>query len=326
VEKQIDYTLTVRLTGAATDQGRVALRDLVELGRHVQLCVERVGRVLVGQSHSQRPGRKPKEVKAECTLDVVGFEKGSVVLKLDVRRQGQDKLEGMHLGEEAVQTLVAGMHALGNGGTARPVGYDAGVLHSVRDVGHILRDGIETIEFETGKRKATRQLRHTYDRSFQERVVRRIREPITNGRVVEGRLLMADFKLSARRCRVHPPSGRAVDCTFGEDIMDTVQEFLRRNVRVTGEAQIEPETDQIKSLAISDIEPVTEGEEGFQDITAEDFWQEKSVDQLAEEQGVRPVERLDDVLGRHADLWESDDEFERFVNGIYERRRREAAG
>ncbi len=56
-----------------------------------------------------------------------------------------------------------------------------------------------------------------------------------------------------------------------------------------------------------------------------DFRQEKSIEELARDQGVRPVERFEDAWGRHADLWESDDEFERFVNGIYERRRREVA-
>lgn len=52
-------------------------------------------------------------------------------------------------------------------------------------------------------------------------------------------------------------------------------------------------------------------------------WRERSVEELAAEQGVGPVERFEDVWGRHADLWESDDEFERFVNGIYERRHTE---
>ncbi len=301
------------------------LSALLELGKHVQDAVEGVGRLLLGQPGSRRPGRKPRDIKTECMLEVVALNKGSFEVVLDVPRPAQDKLEGMQLGEEAAETFVAGLHVLGNGGTALPAGYDGGVLHSVRDIGHVLSDGIESIEFETRKGKTRRGTRHTYDRAFRESIVRRIREPITNEQSVEGRLLMADFKLSSRRCRVHQPSGGTVECTFGQEMMDTVQEFLRRNVRVTGEALIDADTSRIKRLAISDIEPVTEGEEGFEEITAEDFWQEKSIDQLAEEQGVRPVERLEDILGRHADLWGSDEEFEAFVSGIYERRRREVA-
>lgn len=60
-------------------------------------------------------------------------------------------------------------------------------------------------------------------------------------------------------------------------------------------------------------------------LQEEGFRRERSVEELALEQGIGPVERFEDAWGRHADLWESDAEFERFVNGIYERRRREVA-
>ncbi len=85
---------------------------------------------------------------------------------------------------------------------------------------------------------------------------------------------------------------------------------LALNRPAAEETQVHSEAEPLKRLAISDVEPAAEG-----------FWQETSIDQLAEEQGVRPVEQLEDVLGRHAALWESDEEFERFVDGIYERRR-----
>ncbi len=52
----------------------------------------------------------------------------------------------------------------------------------------------------------------------------------------------------------------------------------------------------------------------------DEFWREKSLEQLAEEQGVGVVTRLDDVMGRGATLWDDDEGFEEFVRGIYERR------
>ncbi len=54
---------------------------------------------------------------------------------------------------------------------------------------------------------------------------------------------------------------------------------------------------------------------------AEGFWQEKTLEQLAAEQGVKPIARLEEVLGKGADLWENDLDFENFVQGIYDRRR-----
>lgn len=314
--KKADYALKVRLKGPGTEQGRVPLRDLIEVGRHVQQAVEGVGRLLLGQADSRRPGPKPKDIKDECILEVVALKRGSFELVLDVPQTEQGKLDGMHLGREAAETFVGGLAMLRNGGEALPLGYDIKVVHAVRDIGHVLNGRIDTIEFETGKTKAGKALRCIYDRAFMERMSSRIHEPVTNEKEVEGRLLMADFKLSSRRCRIHQPSGGTVDCTFGEEMMDTVQEFLRRNVRVTGEAQIDADTNRIKRLTISDIEPVTEGEEGFEEITAEDFWQEKSIDQLAEEQGVRPVERLEDILGRGADLWDDDEDFEAFLRNV----------
>ncbi len=50
------------------------------------------------------------------------------------------------------------------------------------------------------------------------------------------------------------------------------------------------------------------------------FSERKSIEELAAAQGVKPT-RLEDILGKGADLWESDREFERFVEDIYARRR-----
>ncbi len=48
--------------------------------------------------------------------------------------------------------------------------------------------------------------------------------------------------------------------------------------------------------------------------------QRKSIEELAAEQGIKPT-RLDDILGKGADLWDSDLELERFVEDIYARRK-----
>ncbi|HEV2348915.1 MAG TPA: hypothetical protein VG028_03610 [Terriglobia bacterium] len=45
-----------------------------------------------------------------------------------------------------------------------------------------------------------------------------------------------------------------------------------------------------------------------------------SIQDLAAEQGVKPT-RLDDILGKGADLWRSDLELEQFVDNIYACRR-----
>ncbi|MGD0227716.1 MAG: hypothetical protein ABSF71_35825 [Terriglobia bacterium] len=54
--------------------------------------------------------------------------------------------------------------------------------------------------------------------------------------------------------------------------------------------------------------------------SATGFSERRSIEELAAEQGVKPT-KLEDILGKGADLWESDQAFERFVEGIYARRR-----
>lgn len=55
-----------------------------------------------------------------------------------------------------------------------------------------------------------------------------------------------------------------------------------------------------------------------------DFWEEKDLEQLAAEQGVRPIERLEEVLGQGADLWRDDAALESFLAVLREHRRKGA--
>ena len=53
------------------------------------------------------------------------------------------------------------------------------------------------------------------------------------------------------------------------------------------------------------------------------FWQHKTAEQIAAEQGIGPVtdKDLDEMIGMGKGLWKTDEEFEEFLAGIYERRR-----
>jgi hypothetical protein len=51
-----------------------------------------------------------------------------------------------------------------------------------------------------------------------------------------------------------------------------------------------------------------------------DFWRPKTLEELAAEQGVGPVERAEDLLGQGDDLWADDAEFEQFLAWLRESR------
>ena len=50
-------------------------------------------------------------------------------------------------------------------------------------------------------------------------------------------------------------------------------------------------------------------------------WQDTPVAELASNQNVHPIQRLEEILGKGKDLWKDEEEFENFVQGIYQRRK-----
>ena len=50
-------------------------------------------------------------------------------------------------------------------------------------------------------------------------------------------------------------------------------------------------------------------------------WQDTTLAELASNQNVQPIQRLEEILGKGKDLWKDEEEFENFVQGIYQRRK-----
>jgi hypothetical protein len=46
---------------------------------------------------------------------------------------------------------------------------------------------------------------------------------------------------------------------------------------------------------------------------ADDSWRQKPLEQLAREQGITPLGRLEDVWGRGSGLWTDEEDFEAFL-------------
>lgn len=309
--------LRVRLRGPGVPEGRILLSDLVKFGRQLQTAVDRVARVLSAEAVSARPGRRPEHIRSACALEVVAIEPGSFELGLDFRRD-QTALPGMDMGETALEKLVAGIHGVAADEKALPAGYDEGVLAAWREAGAVFVHGVDAIEFHL--RTSTARIDAAYDSGVHRRVVERIQGPAHNRRTLEGRLLMADFQEARFKCRVHPPVGSAVECGFDETLEEVVYDNLRAFVRVTGEAEEDPDMKRIKRLKIVDIEPL-EVETEAQPISPDEFWRSPTLEELAAEQGIKAPQQLDSMIGAAADLWDDDRDTEAFVAEIYERRR-----
>jgi len=308
--------LTVHLEGKGVERHRVALQDLILFGQQLQAALARVGTVLSGGT-SLRRGRKPTEIAEACSLDLVSMTDGSVALAFEPRVPSSEQAKlftADSLGERALGCLVDGLAHLSNEATEMelPRGYDRGVLLALREGAKILDHGISAIRFDLHGRG--QRLKASYTPQLQEQVVRRIRAPIASQREIEGRLLMGDFRESDLRCRVHPPVGSPIACTFDEAQRESVLAALTQYVRIVGEAK--EEAGRIVSLKIADIEildNIRETEEG------RPLFDEKSnLEELATEQGVTAVADFDALLG---DFWPEDESADDFIAQVRSWRR-----
>lgn len=298
--------LRLQVQGPAVASGRILVDDLVVLVRQVQTAIERIALVLRGEQGMRR-GRRPADIERLTRLELVALESGSVVMVLDFRRD-QLQLEGMDPGVEAAWRLVDGLVALDQR-EELPPGWDPGVVVAFREATSLFRRGIERVEISLGIDGCWRSA--CLEAVDAERFARLATRRVSNRRTVEGRLLMADFKEWATRCRVHPPMGPPVECTFDEAHRQAVLDALTKYVRVTGEAEIDPETSRIKRLAIADLEILDW--EGAEETTPS-FWEPIPTEGLAVMQRVKPVTHVEELA---ADIWESPEEVEAFLADVY---------
>ena len=115
--------LTIKLTGPSIGEGRLALAEVVHVGRNLQVALERIALVLRGEAKSLKPGRRPADVTGLCRFDLVGFRGGSAILELEL--SGAERpFEIMDLGEAALDRMVEGLQRVSEGSDlARGLGY-----------------------------------------------------------------------------------------------------------------------------------------------------------------------------------------------------------
>jgi len=321
VRGRLRLPLTVHFEGPGVARHTLLLRDFLVFGREIQTALDRVARILQGYSDSVQPGRRLADTERACSLEVVSFEGGgSVTLTLDLPPLKQAVLPTYtDVGEEALRTLVAGFDELSEDQAEMPAGYDDGVLMSLREAGRTFERGVESVSFTLGQKRAASV--HVFDRSTVARIVRRIRTPIQNQKVVEGRLLMADFRESTLRCRVHPAIGSPILCDFDEGAREAVLSALTHIVRIVGEAtEVQGE---IQSLRIQDIE-VLDAAVGAEPLGLELRRFEDRFPSLEELSQDTPPVVVGDLATLGEGVWPPEDSVDEFIQSV--KRWRKAGG
>src|ERR1700675_4118234 len=139
---------SMKLEGPGVKPGRIRLEDFLRLGQEMRRGVERVSFVLQGSAESRRAGRRPQDIRAAISLDVVEITHGSpsAVIRFE-RSDTQLSIPDTDLGLQAFEKFVQGLGAVISDSEGYPSGYDAGVLHAVRDAGRLFDRGVDRIEF-----------------------------------------------------------------------------------------------------------------------------------------------------------------------------------
>lgn len=62
------------------------------------------------------------------------------------------------------------------------------------------------------------------------------------------------------------------------------------------------------------------GESDESSVRQGDFWRQRTIDELAARQGIAVPQPIDQVIGAAADLWDDDEDCDRFVQEAHDRR------
>jgi len=301
--------LRLRFEGTAIRNNTILFDDLSTFVSNISTAIDRLVQKLLQKDISIKRGRPLKTIQILSALEIVSMRKGSVKLSLDLRRNGL-QFPGWDLGEQATDILVLGIDSLKKD-KLLPKEYDHGILIALRDAGKIIERGIDKIRINSSSSFGIRKA--LYTQPIREKVIARICRFEQAYNIVEGRLLSADVKEDRLRCRIEPSIGDPISCTFDESMFEQILRFMRQFVQARGEATYDVATGKITLLNIKDLESIDKSSAGeVTKVALSSFWKAKIFEELADEQGVYPVDDLSIIMGG----WPKDEDVDSFLNTI----------
>ena len=315
VSKHLKYALKIKVEGPGVHRKSIAVPDLLKICAAIQTAIHRQAEAMEKPSAlTLRRGPITASAQEECTLELVGISGGSTgLLFRHAKPQQPLPLPGAaDFGDDVIVKVVEAVRALG-GRRHLSTAMDVGVLDGLRDLAEVLeKKKITRISLNVprhdGKRRAVRAVINSATR---QRIAALVKIPAQSELVIEGRLEMADFKEADKLCRIHPPIGLPLLCSFDPELEDKIYGALRRPVRLTGTAKLNPNTSRPEEMKIEKLEILDELLLG-----AKDFFASRSLEQLADAQGVRPLANPEELKGG----WPEDENLDEFIETIYQSR------
>ena len=299
--------LVLRLTGDNARLGELYASDLARLIDGVERAVGRTAAQLAGRA-PRTAGRLPKAIARAAKLRVIDIKEGSLVLELAppdalsgheaVEQEALD-LDDSLLAESAIRTVIEVLS-----------GSETGFPETTMAINQLAED------LDIGERYDALALTQpgdvpheaVLDSTARKRLSAAAQQPTRSddaGALV-GILYQADFEKNTARLRT--PYGASVSVRFDDDHAQRIKEALRESSQLQGRITYSQTTSAIVSVDLTEITPT----EQLVMPDIEDFWVKRSLEELAEAQGVGVVESIkmlqDDTI--------SDEEAEAFIAAL----------
>jgi hypothetical protein len=280
--------LQLRVDGPGIRRGRVPIPELITICQEMQNAISRQAEALEGRK-TVHPGPVSLIIRRECTLELVGISGGCATLQFDVAKPQVTLEEIGTLADEAVDELAATIKSFGSAKQKNDIA--PGVLRSLYNLGTVLETKrITSLQWIVPRRVGHKRVSADITKPLLKKIASKLSAPRKAVLTIDGILDMSDFRPSDRKCRIDPPIGVPLDCTFDPDKDDVILKLMRRPVRVSGEAEIQPFTDRPVVLHIQTIQelPSLELGKGL-------FFSNLSIAELAASQDVKPLKNASEL-------------------------------
>jgi hypothetical protein len=302
--------LQLKLRGPGIRSGRISIPDLLKICQEAQNTVNKQAEALKGRKTIHR-GPTAAAIQQECTLELVGIKPNCTTLEFDLAKQQMAFPLTPGFGAEVVGEVAETIKKLRK---RKPSdGIDSGVLLSLYKLSGIVASRrISSIEWVTGRANGHKQAAVPITHAVREHAAKRLSQPQNVVAQLDGVLDMADFKPQEFKCRIDPPVGVSVTCTFDRSLENEVYRLLRKPVRVKGQGVIQPYTDRVDTIHIEEIKELPSLALGEGNFAAD-----RSIADLAQIQKVTPLKDASTLAGGIPE----EEDLDAFLNDIYTARR-----
>lgn len=248
--------LRLKLDGPGIRKGRVPIPELILICKEAQNAINKQAEVLRNRN-TIHPGPIARTIQDECTLELTGIHGNSpTTLDFDLRKPQRALDFSEELGATAIREVANTITGLGKKSIE---GFDPGVLLRLYSLtGAISPKLISRIDWiAPGHNGHGRRISAAITKVVRDHVAKQLSSPRKAPVEVDGVLEMADFKREEYKCRIDPPIGTPVLCTFDPQQADEIYNSLRKYVRVKGEGTIHQYTDKIELMHISELIPLS---------------------------------------------------------------------